>query len=359
MTDHDPIEALLKATGRRPAIPADRACRVREAALTQWRAEAAQRRRRRFAWAASPAAAAVIVTAVGWLIHAVRAPAPIETAALHVDRVVNAVWARTGSVPLVQSKVALRAGSIVAIGSTVTTWADARVALAGSAGESVRLDTGTTLRVVSGRSFVLEHGAVYVDSGGEHVGGTMPIRIDTPLGTIEDQGTQFEARLDAGSLRVRIREGAVTVHTRAGPLAAHAGQMLSVDPSGRNERTGDAGPTAAWAWAEAIAPPMAIDGRSLSEFLDWVARERGMRVRFADAALAERATSIVLSGSIAGMTLDQATASVLAASGLAHRWEHGALVVGVAPWSSPPPRIGRAGSDFSLRRLPTRRTLPV
>jgi fido (protein-threonine AMPylation protein) len=72
---------------------------------------------------------------------------------------------------------------------------------------------------------------------------------------------------------------------------------------------------------------MEIEGRSLREFLDWMARERGFRIRFSSGDLEADAGSIRLNGSIRGMTLDQALESVLLASGMRHRIEADLLVV--------------------------------
>ncbi len=332
MTDQDPIEALLKATGRRPPVPADRTDRVRVAAHAQWRREVARRDRRRvIAWGVSLATAAVVVTAVGLGIYSLRPSIAPELSGVRVERITNAAWTRHGSFSPVRSLVQLHEGSIVPRDSEVTTGADARVALRGPTGHSLRLDTGTILRVRSDRAFVLERGAVYVDCPGGSAVPQRSIRIDTPVGTIEDKGTQFEARLDGGSLSVRVREGTVTVQAPAERYVAHAGQALRLDASGRIERTEDAGGGGAWTWAEAIAPMIEIEGRSLPEFLDWVVRERGARLRLDGAGLAGRAPTIVLRGSIAGMTLEQATSSVLTTCGLTHRWENGVLVVGAEP----------------------------
>jgi len=219
----------------------------------------------------------------------------------------------------------------VAWGDAIITGADARVALRAPSGHSLRLDSGTTLRVLSDRVFALERGAVYVDLRSDRARPETPLRIDTPVGTIEEQGTQFAVRFDGGALSLRVREGAVTLSAAAARSVTRAGQALTLDASGRITTTDDAGTGAGWAWVESIAPMMEIEGRSLLEFLDWVVRERGVRLRFADSGLEGRAPSIVLKGSIAGMTLEQATTSVLATCGATHRWDEGALVIGADP----------------------------
>jgi ferric-dicitrate binding protein FerR (iron transport regulator) len=314
MSEPDPIQTLLKAGGRRPVVPADRSERVRDAVRARWQLLLAERtRRRRIGWVVSVASAAAVLAAVGLGLDRFRTPVAPEPSGVRVERVTN-----VAQLPL---------GWTVPRGGAVVTGPDGRVALRAPSGHSLRLDVGTTLHVLAGAAFVLERGAVYVDSGpGQTTPGTF-VRIDTPFGSVEDRGTQFEARLDAGSLTLRVREGVVSVSRPAQRLVADAGQSMRLDAAGIVERTDDAGTAASWSWVEAIAPTMEIEGRSLLDFLNWSARERGVRLRFEDDRLAEKAPKIVLKGSIAGMTLEQALTSVLPTCGMTYRWEPGALDV--------------------------------
>ena len=52
-----------------------------------------------------------------------------------------------------------------------------------------------------------------------------------------------------------------------------------------------------WEWAERLAPPFDIDGRTLGEFLAWFEAQTGRTVEFGDAA-AERKREALLSGTI-------------------------------------------------------------
>jgi hypothetical protein len=45
-----------------------------------------------------------------------------------------------------------------------------------------------------------------------------------------------------------------------------------------------------WEWSEALAGHVDMDGASIAEFLDWVARETGYRVRYVDERAREAAT---------------------------------------------------------------------
>ncbi|HZN54576.1 MAG TPA: FecR family protein [Candidatus Polarisedimenticolaceae bacterium] len=318
----DPIGALLQATGRRPAIPREREARLREAARAEWQAVLARRRRLTMVWALS--AAAVVALAVLGL-RELRAPAPSVPLALTLEKVAGTAWIESAG-----SREPLDARSTLAAGCTLLTEARGGVSLRDAAGRSVRLDRETALGVTDAASYALKRGAIYVDSGGAPPAAAPPIRIETPHGTLEDVGTQFQARLDGGRLLVRVREGQVRLRGRHRPATAAAGRVIVADGTKvlvADDPQGSEG----WDWAEAAVPMMAIEGRPLADFLAWAARERGVRVRYAGPDLSRKAPSIVLRGSVEGMTLDQAVASVMATSGLTYRWEAGELVVGEAP----------------------------
>ena len=80
-------------------------------------------------------------------------------------------------------------------------------------------------------------------------------------------------------------------------------------------------------WIDTVTPMFRIDGRSLKEFLDWMTRERGLRLRFVSPRAAQAAAGIRLSGSVDGMTLDQALESVLVTSQMSHRIDNGVLLI--------------------------------
>jgi hypothetical protein len=80
----------------------------------------------------------------------------------------------------------------------------------------------------------------------------------------------------------------------------------------------------------ATAPMLDIEGVTVRAFLDWTARETGFRVEFADADAAALADSVVLHGSVAHLTLDQALATALASAGFDHRLIDDRLIVSAA-----------------------------
>jgi hypothetical protein len=310
----DHLEALLRTTGPRPAVPPERAARVGAAIKAHWQAEVRRRARRRWVWAAGAAAAAVsIATAAGHLL---------------VDRraTTSAVASPVAQVALVSGGAWLQSGVHVTAGTDVATEDRGRVALLLATGHSVRLDAGTRIRLLEGRALSLDRGAVYVDSQGRpgQRAGTLEVR--TPLGTSRDEGTQFEVRWLASALRVRVREGKVVFDASGTVVEVDAGRELELGRDGHLARRAlDAG--AGFDWVSGITPMLEIEGRSLLEFLEWMARERGLRLRFPSSRTAAAAPGIRLSGSIQDLSLDQALEAVLSTCQMRHRIEGRDLVV--------------------------------
>ena len=244
-----------------------------------------------------------------------------------VEVVSDAAWWRLGSPATDRLRTLLHPGDSIGRGREMTTHDDVRVAIRLASGYSVRMDEQTHLRFLSDRILVLDRGAVYVDSGSRYRESGGSIEIRTSLGRVWDIGTQFEVRTMDAYLLVRIREGSVSVKDREGLLELEAGYELTIDRSGKTVRRRLAPFAREWSWIAQVTPPMDLEGRSLREFLDWMARERGLSLEFATQDLPRIASKITLSGSIKEMTLDHALASVLETCGMTYRIESGSLVV--------------------------------
>jgi ferric-dicitrate binding protein FerR (iron transport regulator) len=235
-------------------------------------------------------------------------PPPVEVVA-EVERV-------DGAFP-VQPGTALREREWVETGPTT------RLALRFPDGLSVRVDSRSRMQLVSTSILELASGGVYVDSGRR----SAPIEVRTRFGTARDIGTQFETRLVGDVLQIRVRTGVVELRRPDGePLHARAGTEVTLSGDDVRSRTIE-GHGPAWMWAAALAPRFEIEGRSVAALLEHVSHEQGWSLRYADAALARDASSIVLHGSVAGLELEDALAAALATSDLIHRVEDGELVV--------------------------------
>lgn len=304
MNDENVTERLLRLAGTRLDVEPERTSRVRQAVLDEWQAVTARRAARRRALVGVSLAALAATAVIAVLV--MRSPGGVRVP----DVVATVEEPRETARP-------------VTAGERIAADEERGLALRLTRGESLRLAGGTSVRLLTGALVELERGAVYVDSGRD---GASQVEIRTPFGAIRDVGTQFEVRLMNGLLRIRVRTGLVELQRGDDVLAARPGTELTVDRTGVTSRVvapygGD------WAWAAALAPGFAIDGRSLAAFLEHVCREHGWTLVYGDGELGREASGIVLRGSVEGLSPEDAVAVTLATSGLTHRLTDGRLEV--------------------------------
>jgi len=345
------IQRLLEMAGKRPELPAQDLAAIARAARSAWQTQlsmpigrepsifrpqfAAPLRRPivpRLAWGL----AAVLVATVGlvgwWVAAGGRASATVAARAEKVSG--GTVFeAPSGEGPALRAAASLRAGQAVEVGSRVTTAGSGStpndpsggVALRLAGGASVRLDEGTRIRLVAARRIELAEGAVYVDHAGG--GDRSQVEIQTPFGLVREIGTQFSVRRSKAEpvLEVRVREGEVTVLRRDDSASATAGVELLLGAEGPVRRREIAAHGADWEWVLERAPGFAIEGRTLNEFLDWIARETGWKIELSGSASARSAGEIVLHGGTAGLRPDRAAFVVLSSAELTGELVDGTL----------------------------------
>ena len=71
-----------------------------------------------------------------------------------------------------------------------------------------RLDSNTQLAFNDAHEASLSQGAVYVDSGSEAGARAADFLLETPVGSVRHLGTQYEARVTDGELRVAFARDA-------------------------------------------------------------------------------------------------------------------------------------------------------
>jgi ferric-dicitrate binding protein FerR (iron transport regulator) len=323
----DEVAALFRLAGAAPALPEAEVLPIRDAARETWKRQLHLRAsRRRPVWvAASLAAGLLLVLAAAWMLGGGGTPPPVgPIAELEV---------RAGEVTIRSAGESTAGAPALVAGAVLATGRDGRVGLRLPTGASVRVDGESRVRLDSARSVALERGALYVDSQGLPGG---HVEILTPLGRVTDLGTQFEVRLGnatgsaATDLRVRVREGEVRVDTERGIHRAMAGSELVLAADGSVRSAAVAPDHAAWRWAILAAPAPAIEGQTLESFLDWVSREMGLRWRLVAPQPERSPRLIVLHGSVAGLTPEEALEVVLTGSGLRSEIAAGELRVSVS-----------------------------
>jgi hypothetical protein len=124
-----------------------------------------------------------------------------------------------------------------------------------------------------------------------------------------------------------VREGVATLSHAGRSYEAQEGFRISLDPLGapRTEPIPPHGQE--WDWVLAIAPSFRLEGRTLGEFLEWVARETRWEVKFTDPSAAGSRSAIVLHGSVEGLRPDEMPATVLPTCGLRSRLDGNTLVI--------------------------------
>lgn len=273
------LERLFAHATPRPMPPAADTEEIRRAIYAEW--DAMTGRRQRWRRTGALAASLAAIAGVAWLTVRV-APLPPPALVASVERVEGVVGMQAGD--------ELRAGAAIFTGG-------GRLALRLESGESLRLGPQTRVELVSADSAELTAGLVYFDSEGAP--SAAPFTITTALGVVRDVGTQFFVRADAAQLEVGVRAGRVSVSNDDGEADAGVGDRLAVVAGAADIRRDSIATFGGeWAWVESLAPPFDIDGRRLSEFLDWFERQTGRTVAFADPGAERIARDTILNGSV-------------------------------------------------------------
>lgn len=326
----DEIARLIRAAGPRPGVPAERAERIRNVVHAEWRRTVRGRRvARSLAWGALPLAAAAawaLFFAPDWSRLRPVGPSLLARAATLERSEGSVIWADREQPPI---------GADLPAGTSLETGMDGRAAVRLETGVSVRVDAGTRLRLASTEEVFLDRGAVYLDTGNPPRPGAA-VTVRTALGIVRDVGTQFQVRVREGAVQVNVREGAARLERQGTSHEAPSGVELTLRSDGEvtTRNVSPSGPE--WDWVLNVAPPFLLEGRRLGEYLDWVERETGLRIEFADPRIAPDASAIVLHGSIEGLRPDETLAAVLPTCGLTHSVQGGAITLYRAPPGSGP-----------------------
>jgi FecR-like protein len=278
------LRQLFAHAEPRQQPPVSDTAEIRSAVLAEWEAVTGRRvfaKRAAFAVAASVMLVAALTYFRG-------------------DPVLSVPATLVASVERVEGVVTTASGSRLALGSGITArtrieTGDSQLALSLASGGSLRIGPRSRVVVASGEEAELLAGVVYFDSEEERASGFV---VTTRLGQVRDVGTQFLVRLDARQLDVGVRAGRVDLSRSGTSDTAGVGERLVTTQGSSDLRHGTI-PTVGddWEWAERLAPPFDINGRTLGEFLAWFETQTGRTVVFGDAS-AESKREAPLKGTI-------------------------------------------------------------
>ena len=281
------LSQLFAHARPRPLPPAADAEEIRRAVYAEWDAVTGRRiwlRRSGFA------AAATVLLTVGLWFGSDLLPTVPPVLVARVERVQGAVVAG--------DRTPLTSGSAL-VGATTVTTGEGQLALRLVNGGSLRIGPNSEVVLAGPDAAELLAGVLYFDSEGQRAGDDFMVM--TKLGTVRDVGTQFLARVDndRSLLDVGVRAGRVIVTRDGESDAAGVGERLvATQDTGAIQRGAIATFGTEWDWAERLAPPFDIDGRTVIDFLAWFAAQTGRRVVFGSPAAESVARETILRGSI-------------------------------------------------------------
>ncbi len=292
------LEQLLRQVPPRPTPRDSDAERVRSAVHAEWQSMTGKRGTRRLI--TTFAIAATVLLALGVTINTLRVPSAVPVTVATIDKKIGSIYL-LGEQSELQETDDL---SVLTAGQTIITGHDSGVGLVWSAGGSLRIDEDTRIEFVSEDAIVLRSGRVYFDSqpsalsAGITVGSAAPFEIRTEQGVVSHVGTQFMTSVVASSLSVSVREGQVIIEGAGYRETAEEGERIEFSGGGHPDvfkisRHGDV-----WEWAEAVAPSVDVDKRTIHDFLTWVSRETGLQLHYKDAAAESAAHIETLTGTV-------------------------------------------------------------
>jgi ferric-dicitrate binding protein FerR (iron transport regulator) len=282
--------------------------RLRATAMAEWRTvNPPARFERKGRWIAVSAAAVVAALAVGFIVRPTGDAAVVGT----VARLNGAIDVRG----TFWRHWTAHVGDALKTGETLTVHGPVLLSL--TQGGTLRVAAGSVLDLTGGAEVSLVHGLVYLDVA-PSIKTSTPLRILTRVGAVEHLGTQFEVLSNEGAVRIRVREGRVRLVGHAGSVVASAGTELLASVRGGISQRSVETYGRDWLWVAALAPDYDIEGRPLTDFLQWVSRELGRRVEYADAHARELAAHTIMHGSVRGREPLEALADVLATTSLTY-----------------------------------------
>ena len=310
------LARLLELAGPRPEPDERTTADVYAAVRSRWQQRT--RRSRLRTWALQGVAAAAVLAAVFVAMRPgtdtpLAPPAALgSVVAGAVQQFDNGSWVRLGSDTSVRATLRLRSddGAAVQLATGI-----------------VRIGADTRLRFATATRIELDEGRIYIDTAGSD----RQIEVITAAGVVRNLGTRFEVRADERGVRVRVRAGEVVLRTTTQTQRATAGEALQTGSNGTIARSRFAPTDPDWRWITPLAPVFATDGARVIDLIDWVARETGRDVSFADAVTRNAAAATRLSGSLDGLSPDELLATALSATRFDVQLDETAIVISRRP----------------------------
>lgn len=287
------LEVLFAKAAARPRPRSDSEERIRAQVREHWQQAVRARKRRRLSTFAMAASFAVVAI-VGLVLYQPELPLSGSPVATVAKRFGDLQIVDASGVPYYASGN----GFGLSPGQSVSTRGDAGMALSFSDGGSLRLDEYTSIVLTSANEIELQRGRLYYDSHRDaaDAGNADALVIRTDHGIVTPVGTQYVTQVLNNKLMVMVRDGEVSVRGTGYDVKASGGERMLIAANEEPVIVPVASYGNEWGWIEKTTPVWNTEGRSISEFLNWVGRESGRTVRFDSARAQEIASANSLVG---------------------------------------------------------------
>ena len=282
------FENLLERVTIRP-VPSDEDAEIaRSAVRTEWLAATHRRKRqRRFV---SLAAAASVLLVIALVARLASTPELIPVQVASIEKSIGSIYV-LGE----QSRLQVAGDlSSISAGQTIVTGNASGLGLVWGNGGSLRIDADSRVAFVSASAIELVSGRMYFDSMSSNVN----LDVRTEFGVIRHLGTQYIGRVDSQSLSVSVREGRVSVDGLYFDPVAEQRQRLTITGNTRPQVLSISPYGDEWTWIEVTAPRSDFNGKTIYEFLQWVARETGLTIEFDDPDVERLVRENILKGQV-------------------------------------------------------------
>lgn len=308
--DEQELERILKKVGPRPLPPQEVRQETKSAVYALWREQVETSRRARMTRRLALAASVVIVVTAGLFLLENRVPesiASVDGSMNRVETYTDGSWREFNGESLGRS-------------SRIRTGSDAYLSLSLMNGINVRLDQNTDVSLTDVEMLSLLKGSVYVDSYGFLPDGGFV--VNTGFGSANDIGTQFVVTTHEDGWNVQVREGVVVVRDSEITTLVELGERLTISADDVMTTTEVKSDDPSWKWTENVSPLFVIEGKSLNDYLEWMARETGRKIEFQTELARSAAKSTMLHGSIEGLQPGESLGVVLSTTDLKEVDDH-------------------------------------
>lgn len=309
----DEISRILSRVGPLEAPPEEMANRVRSVVKDTWMEEV-QNKKKQPHWHRYAAAVALFAVTGWFVLQPDTSVESIAVATIDTDSA-GLEWSKDGKnwAPAAES---LPVGYQLKSGQVAS--------LTFHQGMNVRMQADSIVTLMAANEIHLQNGAIYLDS--YESSSETPFLVTTEFGRATDIGTQFMVSKRDENWTVQVREGLVSVLDDAMDVTVSAGRKLMVNDENASETSLLPSDDASWAWAEQARPHFSIEGRTLSTYLEWVARETGRQLTYGNPEAEKLAHETRLHGSIGHLTASASLRFVLESTDLQLTDSHDSII---------------------------------